>query len=122
MRIATFCRAVDSPGGAEESMRTLRAAVDDRHEVESFESPGDDVFRDIAERAVSRVGLGDDAAEAVGHTARFAEPFFDCGPAVPAFDPDLVVAQHESALFAAVRGRGAVIRDGIPSSPDGRGR
>ena len=92
MKIAVFTRRQDLPGGAEESMEALKQHLEQEHEVQLFslideEASGSKAFhlplpRQLKILAGFREGL-----------SRKEE--------LEAFDPDLILAQHELAYLGA---------------------
>ena len=92
MRIAVFIRRLDSPGGAEQSMQTLKNHLEEDHEVRKFSlidenSSGSKAFDLPLPRQKKILG---GYLEGMNRKEELEE-----------FKPDLILAQHELAYLGA---------------------
>jgi glycosyltransferase involved in cell wall biosynthesis len=92
MKIAIFVRRLDSPGGAEQSMQTLKEHLSQQHEVKLFslideESEGSKAFNLPLPRQKKILG---GYLEGLSRSEELEN-----------FDPDLILAQHELSYLGA---------------------
>jgi glycosyltransferase involved in cell wall biosynthesis len=92
MKIAIFVRRLDSPGGAEQSMQTLKEHLSQQHEVKLFslideESKGSKAFNLPLPRQKKILG---GYLEGLSRKEELED-----------FDPDLILAQHELSYLGA---------------------
>lgn len=101
-QIALLLRDLSSPGGAEESLLTLKDNLKESHDhnvqVFGFGNSNDDGEIMAASIITKR---RDVLPVGVGQIGRYAEGFMRFFRAVESFDPDLIISQHELALVGA---------------------